>query len=301
MWLPAFACTCGALIFVSNAPELVCLRCGTRIARVDGVFRCLPPERQERLTPFLAQYRRVRQQDGYRTDQPGYYRALPETEPDDPQASVWAIRRRSFQRLCREVVGRRAGASPAVLELGAGCGWLSHRLTRLGCRAVAVDLLDDDCDGLGAGRHYERGFPRVQADFDLLPFAPGQFDLVVFNGSLHYAPVVAASLDRACRMLRAGGRLAIVDSPTFERRAEGLQMRNRLRQRLCRDYGVPAPVEPGEGFLTFGRLAEWAAASGRSARFFSSLGGWRWQLRRFVPGRLVGRPAAAEFGVWIAA
>ncbi len=86
-----------------------------------------------------------------------------------------------------------------VLDLGAGSGWLSHRLATLGYRVVAVDRLDDEADGLGACRHYPIAFPAVQADFDALPFEPHQFDLVVFDGSLHYSPNPAATLARGAR------------------------------------------------------------------------------------------------------
>ena len=36
-------------------------------------------------------------------------------------------------------------------------------------------------------RHYPVAFTAVQADFEVLPFEAGQFDLVVFDAALHYA------------------------------------------------------------------------------------------------------------------
>ena len=299
MWVPTFLCACGASMPGQPEREIGCPRCGRRLERKGDVFRCLAPERHERIEPFLAQYRRVREQDGYRIDRADYYRALPETD-DNPRWATWVIRRRSFRRLCDEVLEGRAAGSPAVLDLGAGCGWLSHRLTRLGCRTVAVDLLADDQDGLGAGHYYEIRFPCVQADFDALPFAPAQFDFVVFNASLHYSADVLGTLDHASRMLNAGGVIVVIDSPTFARDEDGRRMRTRLRNRLRDDYGVTTPIEPGEGFLTFDRLAAWARSSGRSFQFFSSLE-WRSQFRdaaQFLRGR--GR-RPARFGVWIAA
>src|SRR6185503_11811066 len=114
-------------------------------------------------------------------------------------------------------------ASPArVLDLGAGNGWLSHQLARAGHFVVAVDRLDDDRDGLGAWRHYDTRFAAVQADFDALPFEPAQFDLVIFNGSLHYAANPAATLAHAREMLRRDGVLAVMDSPMFPRDRDGL-------------------------------------------------------------------------------
>ena len=83
---------------------------------------------------------------------------------------------------------RRLGATRcASLDLGAGSGWLSHRLAALGHRAVAVDALDDEVDGLGACRHYPAGVRRGAGRLRRAAVRTGQFDLVVFNGSLHYS------------------------------------------------------------------------------------------------------------------
>jgi SAM-dependent methyltransferase len=271
------------------------------VERTAGVLRCLDAVRRERFQPFLEQYRRVREQDGYRVNRSEYYRSLPRVDVADPQRGVWRIRERSFQRLCRELSGRLR-ASPAVLDLGAGCGWLSYRLAALGSRPVAVDLLIDDRDGLGACRHYGASFACVQADFDALPFAPGQFDLVVFNGSLHYAPDVAATLDHAASMLNDGGVVAVIDSPMFADAADGVAMRTRDRDRLRTKYGVASPILPGEGFLTFDRLTACAESCGRqSSQFFATHDGWRRRLMRLAAECGIHRAKPARFGVWVAA
>jgi SAM-dependent methyltransferase len=278
MWLPRFTTPC--------EPD-------------HGVFRCLSPERLARLEPFLAQYRLVRERDGYRTDRADYYRALPATAPDDPQRPIWRIRQRSFRRLWRRVLTRRRRYAPAVLDLGAGNGWLSAQLAAAGCRPVAVDLLDDDRDGLGACRHYDTPFACVQADFDALPFAPGQFDVVIFNASLHYAPDAATTLQRTAALLAPGGALVVSDSPTFAHEPDGWSMRARNRARFTAEYGVVSPIEPGEGYLTFERLSESAGALGLSPRYFTSNGGLRQRVAR---ARAVwnGEHQPPRFGVWVA-
>ena len=75
----------------------------------------------------------------------------------------------------------------AILDLGAGTGWLSHRLARLGHYPCAVDLTIDRRDGLGAARHYTPDWPLVQSDFAHLPLGAAQVDMVVYNASLHYS------------------------------------------------------------------------------------------------------------------
>lgn len=314
MWTPIFACACGPLSSTSG-PDVSCAACGVRIRNERGVFRCLDAERLAGLEPFLSQYRRVRSLDGYRAAEAGYYRALPRSAAGDPQEHVWRIRQRSFRTLCRELERfsavaarqrdwrRRKARRPCltVLDIGAGNGWLSNQLAALGCQTVAVDLLDDERDGLEACRHYGHAIVCVQADFDALPFASRQFDAVIFNGSVHYAPDVTRTLGRAERLLKPDGLLAVVDSPMFVREGDGSAMNARVRDRLATRYGIVAPIQPGEGFLTFERLAQFAASVGRRWRFSGSSTVWRDRVARRLIQVFGDRgPCPPRFGVWIA-
>src|SRR5262245_10764561 len=160
------------------------------------MWRFLTPDRATRLAPFLAQYCDVRDRDGHRRALPAeHYRTLPSVPRTDPQADEWLVRRETYHHLLQRVLA--ASSQPMqVLDVGAGTGWLSHRLAALGQRVVAVDALDDEADGLGAWRHYDVPFAVVQADFDALPLAPKQFDLAGFNGSLP-CPTDACAARRA--------------------------------------------------------------------------------------------------------
>jgi predicted RNA methylase len=55
---------------------------------------------------------------------------------------------------------REASRPLDLLDLGAGTGWMSYRLALRGHHPVAVDLLNDDRDGLGAARHFFAKLPR---------------------------------------------------------------------------------------------------------------------------------------------
>lgn len=255
---------------------------------------------------FLARYRAVRERDGYRRTDARYYRDLPEVADGDPQASVWLIRRQTYRGLLRFLEsgsvhagvgqpqaragdGERDTVRPArVLDLGAGSGWLSHRLSSLGHDCVAVDLLDDDADGLGAARHYDTTFARVRADFEQLPFSPGRFDLVVFNASLHYSSDIGATLRGARAMLARGGAIAVMDSPLFAHDADGWRML----------ADVARPDGPGVGYVTREVLARAADELGLTARFVPSRGSLRWALGRAIAG-LKERRRPAAFGLWI--
>jgi SAM-dependent methyltransferase len=277
----------------------VCSRCDTTFDCIDGVYRFLSRQRAEDAAPFARQYRIVRGREGYRATTREYYLQLPSVAPGDPHAMEWRLRRESLAHLQRFALPETWTAPAHVLDLGAGCGWLSHRFAADGHHVVAVDRLDDEADGLGACRLYPVPLVVVQADFNALPFAPGQFDLVVFDGSLHYAPDPAATLVEARRMLTRGGVLAVMDSPMFERDGDGQAMVTAHLRRLESDHGVCDVVRPGLGFLTFGTLERTAERLGLRGRFFPTRGPMTWRMGRQLARLRLGR-APASFGVWVA-
>jgi SAM-dependent methyltransferase len=262
------------------------------------VWRFLGSTRAAELERFVRQYRAVREQDGHRPSEAEYYRRLPSVPPGDPHAGSWRIRRETYHHLLGHVLA--AGPLPLhVLDLGAGSGWLSHRLSSFGHRPVAVDAIDDAVDGLGAARHYSTPFPVVQADFDALPFAAGQFDLVVFNGALHYAPDAAATLARAHRMLAPGGALVVMDSPMFRADRDGTAMVGDALRRFTIECGLTDAVQQGIGYLTFAMLAAIAERLDLRPDFVPSRGPLGWRLRRHL-ARLRLRRSPAAFGLWVA-
>ena len=282
MWLPRFVCPDCRTALVETGPErLACAACGSLFERRGGVWRFLTTAAIARLESIVRQARIAAQRAGRRPAPADYYRRLPSVLPGDPQASEWQLRRETYHHLLGHVLA--AGPLPLhLLDLGAGSGWLSHRLTSLGHRAVAVDAIDDEVDGLGATRHYANDFAAVQADFDALPFAAGQFDLIVFNRSLHYAADTAATLERAHRLLARGGALVVMDSPLFRA-----------------DSDRPATCDEGIAPLTLARLATVAERLALQPQFVPSRGSLGWRLRRGV-ARLTHRQAPAAFGLWVA-
>jgi SAM-dependent methyltransferase len=137
------------------------------------------------------------------------------------------------------------------------------------------------------------------ADFDDLPFAAGQFDVVVFNGSLHYASNPAATLVRTAALLAPAGMLIVADSPLFDSSEAGRSMCERNRARFQRHYGIQAPTQPGQGFLTHEGLGRVATQLAREAHYFESRGPAAWAARRWFNRTARGqRPPA--FGVWVA-
>lgn len=295
-WTPEFVCPrCATSLTAFSSASLRCGACQTTVPLRDGIYRFLRPERLAEVEPFLAHYRRVREDDGYRRRDSAYYRSLPRVNAGDPQAARWRVRQESFRNLVR--VLPRLGRRPLrVLDLGAGNGWLSHRLTALGHRCVAVDWLDDVEDGLGARRHYPVGFTCVQADFDDLSMAPGQFDLAIFNASLHYSPDFARTLRHAREMLVAGGVLVVMDSPVFATDQGGRRML--AAQQLDAGAMNKSVVRWGVGYLTKSGLARAGRDARVRVRWIPSRGGPSWAARRWVAG-LKERREPARFGVWL--
>ncbi len=208
-----------------------CVGCGFTIANHEGIWRALPPIRELYYRQFATEYAAIRAREGRGSPTPEYYLALPFHDLTGHNRWQWKIRSCSFQYLVSRVlppIEARFGRSLRVLDIGAGNGWLSYRLALCGHACVAVDLLDNDQDGLGAAAHYHRHLPWpfrcVQAEMDYLPFDNSQFDVAVFNASFHYSEDYARTLREAIRCLRPGGEVIVVDTPFYETEESGHAM-----------------------------------------------------------------------------
>jgi len=273
--------------------DLKCKNCDVVFEKRAGIYRFLLPERHEEVCVFLEQYRLVREREGYRSFSAEEYRRLPYFLAGSQQADVWAIRRESYRRL----VSSLGGNPLLILDLGAGNGWLSHRLAKLGHDLVAVDWLDDEDDGLGAYRHYDANYMSVQADFDALTFKRAQFDVVIFNASLHYSPNLENTLRKVCGILKPGGRLFVMDSPTFSSHESGQRMMKEQLDYLHSNYAIRDAIQPGVGFLTMRRMREFGDLLGLAFQFYPSRGAPLWMLKRWWGG-FKSRREPAAFGVW---
>ena len=277
-----FVCPlCRMALTAVSSNNLMCPQDKLTFAQLDGIWRLLLPERAAHFQQFVADYEVVRQTEGWGSYQPAYYRSLPKVLSDDPFAEIWHIRARSFQMLINEVLG--VARQPCrIIDLGAGNGWLAYQLARLGHCMAAVDLLTNEMDGLGAKQHYDVAFTAVQAEFDHLPFADKQADLVIFNGSLHYATNYEQTLQAAKQVLRPDGRLVIMDSPIYYDAASGQQMVRERAVAFVERHGIRQDALPHEGFLTFDRLAELSQTTGWRWRYLKPAYGWRWAIRPWL-------------------
>ncbi|MBM3270550.1 MAG: class I SAM-dependent methyltransferase [Candidatus Sericytochromatia bacterium] len=113
----------------------------------------------------------------------------------------------------------QVGDRPArVLEMGCGTGYLALELARRGHAVLAVDPSEES---LGCARHTaalvrEEGGALANLRYDCAAFGdwdpPAEaFDTIVFNQSLHHIPDLAATVARARRLLRSGGKVVVCD------------------------------------------------------------------------------------------
>ncbi|HWN44766.1 MAG TPA: class I SAM-dependent methyltransferase, partial [Thermoanaerobaculia bacterium] len=248
-------------------------------SQIDGIWRFLPPERAEIFAPFLRDYTRIRHAEGRGSEDPEHYLRLPDCDPSHPIAWQWQMRRQTWETFRRRVLPR---LGPKILDLGAGVGWLSHRLAGLGYQPCAVDVSVDDRDGLAAARHYAPNWPRLQAELDRLPLADGQADAAIFNASLHYSSDYAATLREARRVLRPGGSLVILESPIYRKDESGRRMVAERHADFDRHFGTRSDALPSIEYLTWDRLDDLARELGIRWQRFPTWYGWRWALRPWV-------------------
>jgi len=115
-----------------------------------------------------------------------------------------------FDRLRSLLAGH---ANARVLDLGCGAGHVSFQVAALAGEVLAYDL-SADMLAVVASAAEERGIGNIvvgQGVAEHLPFADASFDFVFSRFSAHHWSDVGLALREARRVLKPGGKLAIVD------------------------------------------------------------------------------------------
>jgi ubiquinone/menaquinone biosynthesis C-methylase UbiE/DNA-binding transcriptional ArsR family regulator len=100
-----------------------------------------------------------------------------------------------------------------IADLGAGEGTFSQLLARRAERVIAVDNSERMVD-FGANLADKHGVENVEyrlGDMEAVPIGDADVDLAFFSQSLHHALNPERAVSEAWRILRPGGRVAILD------------------------------------------------------------------------------------------
>ncbi len=101
-----------------------------------------------------------------------------------------------------------------LLDIGCGQGRILKLLASRAHRVVGVDI-DSDARRLARAGLLLAGSPNCtlrQGDMFSLPFADAEFDTVILDGILVGSSRPAAAVEEAARVLKAGGRMLLLDS-----------------------------------------------------------------------------------------
>jgi ubiquinone/menaquinone biosynthesis C-methylase UbiE len=272
-----------------------CAQCDFCFRKEDGIIRAIAPDRRAFYDRFLMDYGTIRKAEGRGSNGREYYLALPYRDLSGRNSGQWRIRASTYRYFEKHLLRQR---SLDILDLGAGNGWMSYRLSELGMRPVAVDIFTDAQDGLAAARNYGR-FPLVEAEFDHLPFADGQFDLAIFNSSLHYSTDYHGTLGEARRCLKPTGSIVVLDSPLYKLREHGELMRTERHVQFQAQYGFPSDSVASLEYLYESQLGELSRDLGLRWQIYQPWYGWKWHIRPWK-ARLQGRRPPSRFCILVA-
>jgi len=280
-----------------TSDRVTCPQDGLEFQNKDGIWRFLLPESEAHYARFIRDYEAVRHSEGRGSTSEDYYRALPFKDLSGHYSGDWAIRARSFNVLTKNVLTKfqdRLERSLKILDLGAGNGWLSNRLSAQGDRVFAVDLLVNEQDGLGTWKYYEHSFTPIQAEFNHLPIMDRFADAVIFNASFHYSENYVETLKEALRVLSREGLLVIMDSPIYRRGASGEKMVQEREAQFKTKYGFASDNLQSENYLTYSRLDELARELSLTWKRLAPFYGFRWMFRPLI-AKLLRRREPAKF------
>ena len=283
-------------------PMFACDECLFLLMRQDGIWRALPDERLAYFSQFMTEYQMIRAAEGRGSNTADYYLGLPYKDSSGKNSSQWKIRSGTFTYMRKHILPKLPG-SARILDLGAGNAWMSYRLSQMGFRPVAVDLLVSDQDGLGAAKHYEahipKLFPRLQAESNRLPFAAAQFDAIIFNASFHYAESYTTVLGEAMRCLKDGALVIIADTPWYSQLTSGEQMLAERREVFLNRFGTVSNSIPSLEYLTDAQLSELEETFGIHWERHTPFYGIRWTMRP-VMARVYSRREPSRFRIYCA-
>lgn len=286
----------------ANNDKLECQFCGFQMQLENGIVNALPPDRATHFAHFIGDYEHIRAAEGRWSRQDDFYLSLPFKDISGKNADQWKIRARSFGYAMKHVLNRNLQKTDGrILDLGAGNCWMSYRLALANYHPVAVDLLTNDRDGMGAAERFRKHlpvmFPRYRAELVRLPFQDEQFDAAVFNASFHYAEDYEAALGEALRCVKSGGAVIISDTPWYSRDASGKRMMAERNSAFLERYGTASDSIQSLEYLTDERLRTLEEQFGIRWTIHRPRYGLKWAMRPLV-AKLRNRREPSSFRIY---
>jgi len=110
------------------------------------------------------------------------------------------------------VAAVRASPGERVLDVATGTGMVARALVRgAGCSVVALDQSEEMLARARALVGSEPRISLVRGEAERLPFADGEFDALTFTYLLRYVDDPAATMRELARVVRPGGRIAMLE------------------------------------------------------------------------------------------
>jgi SAM-dependent methyltransferase len=206
-------------------------------------------------------------------------------------------------RLALEHLEPALGPGRTVLDLGAAAGHMTALFHARGARAVALDV---NAEALAEGRAPYPGPERLAADQARLPLRSASVDALFAFSSIQYSSERAAVLAECRRVLKPGGRIAVVENlagnpfarfgrllraalrspypPHLAPRAHLRWTEREIYERHFREVAFDAFHLLTPMLLASGAMAHAPAAGGGPRGAYGLLSRWDARLLRWWPG-----------------